>query len=87
MLRKNKKQSEFLAQDHSSLLKNRYIAPARGLIWFEHLTMHTKVAGSLPSQSTYLGFKFNPQSGYLQEATDGCFLLSLKSINIFSGED
>ena len=36
-----------------------------------------RVAGLIPGQGTYLGCKFNPQSGCVWEATDRCFYLSL----------
>ena len=33
------------------------------------------VTGSIPSQGSYLGFGFDPQSGHMQEATDRYFPL------------
>ena len=57
------------------------------LIWLEHRPIHQKVGGSIPSQGTCLGYGFNPWLGYIWEATDRCFSLSLplslKSINTF----
>ena len=45
-------------------------ALAEWLIWLEHSLVHQKVAGLIPSQGTYLGFWFDPQSHLVQEATD-----------------
>ena len=47
--------------------------------------MHQKVAGSIPTQGTYLGCGFNPRSGCVWEGTDECslsFILST-SLSIF----
>ena len=55
--------------------------------------MHQKVFSLIPSQSTYLGCRFNPctggnQSMFLSHIVVFLFLLSsLKSINISSGDD
>ena len=70
------------------------LALARWLTGLE-CPIHQKVAGSIPSQSTYLGCGFNPQLGAVQEETSRCFSLflppppslSLKSVNISLGED
>ena len=62
---------------------------------------HQKAAGSIQGQGTYLGCRFDPQSGQVWEATNfslshRCFSLSLspsslplplKSINISLGEN
>ena len=44
----------------------------------EHCPGHQKVAGSLPGQDMYLGFRFDLRSGHIWEA---CFSLSLSQIN------
>ena len=36
----------------------------------EHHPIHQKATGWIPSQSTDLGCKFNPQSGCIQEAAN-----------------
>ena len=50
----------------------------RGPGWVAQLVgacpIHWKVASSIPSQGTYLGCRFNPWSGCIEEATDRCFL-------------
>ena len=46
------------------------MALAVWLSWLQHCPVHQKVAGSIPSQDTYLGCGFDPQSGQAQEATD-----------------
>ena len=49
-------------------------ALARWLNWLEHHPVHEKkVAGLIPSQGTYIGCRFDPQSGRIQETTDQCF--------------
>ena len=59
------------------------------LRWLEHHPISWKVASSKPGQGTYLGFRFDPQSGCIQEAMDQClslfplpfpFLFSLKAM-------
>ena len=40
------------------------------------LSMHQKVAGSIPSWGTYLGCRFKPHLGCVQEATSQCFSVS-----------
>ena len=67
-------------------------ALAEGLSWLEHCPVHQKVAGSVPSQGTNLGCRFDPQSQCVWEATDWClsrclslslsFPTTLKSIRI-----
>ena len=71
------------------------------LSWLECQPINRNVAGSIPSQSTYLGSGFSPQSGCIWEATDWCSSLasmfsaspslspfpSLKSISMSLGED
>ena len=52
------------------------IALTRWLSWLEHYPMHQKVAGSIPSQSAYLRWGFNPWWGCVQEAIDQCFSLN-----------
>ena len=59
---------------------------ARWLSWLEHCPIHQKVAGSIPSQGTYVGSTFNPQSGSIWEATYVSFSLSLShslSLSLF----
>ena len=49
-----------------------------------------KVSGSIPSQGTHLGCRFDPQSGRVWEMASVSLIdvyLSLKSMNISSGED
>ena len=59
----------------------------------EHHSLPQDVAGWIPGQGTYVGYGFDPQLGPISEATSQCFSLSLsfplslKSINIYSGED
>ena len=65
--------------------------------WLEHHPVQQKVMGSIPGQGTYLGSGFDPQVGYVWEATDHCFPLtlmvlsflplSLKPINLLPGGD
>ena len=63
------------------------------LSWVERHSLHRKVADSIPHQGMFLGGRFNTLLGRVQEATDGCFSLSLplprslKLINISSGEE
>ena len=45
-------------------LKTTNGALARWLSWLEHPPVHQKVAGSIPRQGTYLGGRFDPQSGH-----------------------
>ena len=40
------------------------------LLGASSLPVHQKVAGSIPGQSTYLGCRFSPQLGHIQEAID-----------------
>ena len=42
-----------------------------------------KVAGSIPSQGTCLGCKFNPQSRYIWEATNRCFFFTSMFLSLF----
>ena len=53
------------------------IALTRWLSWLEHCPIRQKVVGSIPSQGTYLGCRFDPQLGYVWEATNRCFSFSL----------
>ena len=46
------------------------------LSWLEHHPINRKVAGLIPGQGTYWGFKVGPWSGCIWEATDRCFPLS-----------
>ena len=78
----------------SSVLKNK-LCPGWVAALVEASSRNQKVAGSMPSQGTYLGCWVDPWSGRVQEATDWCFSLTLtlpsslfkKSINISSDED
>ena len=63
------------------------LALAGWLSWMECHPVHRKVVGLIPSQDTHVGFRFDTRSGYIQEAINQSFSLSLKSINISSGED
>ena len=75
------------------------MALARWLSWMERRSEHQKGVGSVAGQGTGLGCGFDPQSGHVWEATDCCFSpsspptpppplpLSLKSMNMSSGED
>ena len=40
------------------------------LSWLESHPVHQKAAGLIPSQGTYLGCRFDPRWGCVQEATD-----------------
>ena len=44
------------------------------LSWLEYCPIYWKVAGSIPSQDTCLGF--DPQSGSIQEVTNQCISLT-----------
>ena len=46
---------------------------ARWHSWLEYHPIHQKSADLIPSQGTYLGYRFNPWSGCIWEATDWCF--------------
>ena len=69
-------------------------ALARWLSWLEHPSIHQKVVASIPSQGTYLGFRFTLVSDQCFSFTS-MFLpflflylpLSQKSVNMSSGED
>ena len=50
-------------------------------------SVHQKAVGLIDSQSTYLGCGSDLRSGRTWEATDQCFSLFLKSINIYLSED
>ena len=58
------------------------LALAEWLSRLECCPVHRKSAGSTPSQGPYLGCRFNPQSGYIPEATDGCFSLTSMSASL-----
>ena len=47
-----------------------------------HKATKQKVASSIPSQGTCLGFRFGPQLGRVQEATDQCFSLTLMLLSL-----
>ena len=70
------------------------------LSWLERCPTHAKVVGLIPGQGTYLGCRFDPWPKPVSGATEQCFSLtlmflslsfslplSLKQINISSGED
>ena len=44
------------------------------LSWLEHHPVDQKVTGLIPSQGTYLGCRFDPQSGPTQEGNQSMFL-------------
>ena len=44
-------------------LSLKFTWPGQELGWWEHRPMHHKVVGSIPSQGTYLGCRFDPWSG------------------------
>ena len=48
----------------------------------EHRPVHQKVAGSIPSQGTHLGCRFDPPLGCVWEATNGCFSLTSKFLSL-----
>ena len=50
------------------------MALAGWLSWLEHLPVHKKVVGLTPGQGTYLGWRLDPQSGRVPEASDQMFL-------------
>ena len=52
------------------ITKNMALALAGWLSWLEHHPLHQKVAGSIPSQGTYLGGRFDPWLGHVREATN-----------------
>ena len=60
----------------------RNIALAGWSRWLAHPPVHQKVVGSIPTQGSYLDFKFGPYLGHVGEATYQCLSPSLKSINI-----
>ena len=73
-------------------------ALARWLGWLEHRPAHQKVVCWIPGQGTHLGCGFDPWSGacgrqWADVLSHRCFSLSLslplslKSVNISSGED
>lgn len=64
---------------HHITLENSFNRPAGWwLSWWEHWSMLQKQAARLiPRQDTYLGFRFDPQSGCEWEATNQCFSLAL----------
>ena len=41
--------------------------------WLEHHPVHQRVVNAIPGQGTYLGSRFDPQSGHVQQTTDRCF--------------
>ena len=43
--------------------------------WLELRPLPWKVVGSVPSQGTYLGCRFEPRLGHMEEAMDRCFSL------------
>ena len=69
------------------------------LSWLECCPVHKNVVGLIPGPDTYLDCRFDPWSGPICETTHQCFSypcfffvplslpLSLKLINISSGED
>lgn len=71
--------------------KTGALALARWTIWLECCLVYGKILGSIPHRCTYLGSGF--VLGHLQEEADLCFShqsfspLSLKSIDMLSGED
>ena len=46
------------------------------------LSRTPKVADLIPGQGTCLGYGFDPQSGYVQEAADQCFSLMSMSLSL-----
>ena len=52
------------------------------LSFLEHCPVHLKVTGSIPGQGTYLGCKFDPQSGCIWEATNRYFSLTLMFLSL-----
>ena len=65
-------------------LKKEMSALAQWLSWLEHCPIHQKVAGSIPSQGTFLGCRSDPWSGHIGEATDQCFSLFLPLLSFLS---
>lgn len=49
------------------------------LSWLENCPIHQKVESFIPSEDTYLGCGFSPRLGYIWQATNRCFFVSLKS--------
>ena len=49
----------------------------------KHRPIHQNVAGSIPSQSIFLGCMFDPHLGSLWEATNRCFSSSLMFLFLF----
>ena len=48
-------------REHGWCARNVFFALARWPVWLERHPVHRKVAGSIPGQGTYLGFRFDPQ--------------------------
>lgn len=46
------------------------------LSWLENHPTHQRFEGLIPGLDTYLGCKFYPQLGHVQETTDWCFSLN-----------
>ena len=83
------------------ILKNIYrLALASWLSWLDHRPRQQKIAGSIPGQSTYPDCRVPSPAGMRREGKQSIFLshidvalsvflslLSLKSINVSSGED
>ena len=63
--------------DNSDYVKMKSLPWLVWLSQWEHHLINQRVAGSIPSQGTYLGFRSSPQSGCVREATNRCFSLSL----------
>ena len=57
--------------------KKCVFALTRWLICLEYCPIHKRVVGSIPSQGTYLGCRFCPQSRSMGEATYQCISLTL----------
>lgn len=65
------------------LIKKTTGALAGWLGGLEHHPMHQSFVGMIPSQGTYLGCKFNPQSGRgVQEVADQCFSFPLVFLSL-----
>ena len=67
----------FLAHNESSRTLTITLASV------DHCTAYQKVGGSIPSRGTYLGCRFDPQSGCVWEATNQYFFFTSVFLFLF----
>ena len=53
---------------HCATIKKESIAFAGWLSWLQHCFVHQKAVGLIPTEGTYLGFRFNFWLGHIWEA-------------------